>query len=519
MKIVTPEQMRDLERQASALGVSEESLMENAGLATARRIANLCEGIRGRRVVILVGAGNNGGDGLVAARFLADWGALVTLYMTSPQRRQDRFEECRARRIRVIEASEDPDNWQLGSYCELADVIVDSILGIGSNREINEPILSILRSIRKLTEKRFGTHLVAIDVPTGVDSDTGFCTEDVFPATLTLALGAPKIGLFRFPGASFSGRVETLSIGIPNDLYGNFPVDLMDPVLASSCLPPRPRNAHKGSFGTLLVVGGSEAFIGAPILSSAAGYRSGVGLVELAAPRIVQQIAGHKLLEQIHTPLGNEGNGTLDSSSSGLVCERLTAASAGVIGPGLGASEAVRGFLSSLLLERPPANTPIVLDADALNILSSYPNWYERITNPTVLTPHPGEMARLLNASVDEIQADRLGTAIRSANRWNKIVVLKGAHTVVAAPSGNSAISPFATPLLATAGTGDVLAGLIGGLIAQGAEPYAAAVAGVYIHASSGRSYEGVFGDQGLLASDLLERIPVELNKLRILKK
>jgi hydroxyethylthiazole kinase-like uncharacterized protein yjeF len=515
VKIVTVAQMREMERRAIASGVEEDALMEAAGLAVARRVGQGLDGIRGKRVVVLVGPGNNGGDGLVAARYLADWGALVTLYMASPSRRQDKFAECTARRIRVVEAGEDPDHWQLGSYVPLADAVVDALLGIGSRLPLEGTMRSLLLALRAIRIDHPELHVYAVDIPTGIDADSGATDEACCQATVTLALGAPKTGLFRFPAAACVGTVETLTIGLPNGTEDGISLELADEDLAAPLVPQRRLDGHKGTFGEVLVVGGSRAFVGAPVLTANAAYRSGAGLVRLAAPEGVSRIAAGRLLEQVHLPLPESPLGTVSPESAGPVRAALEAAAAGVVGPGLGDAEPTGRFVEALLLSTPPRTVPVVLDADALNVLARVPGWAERLAFPAVLTPHPGELARLLRSTVTEVQDDRVGAALEAARAFGQVVVLKGAHTVVALPSGKAAVSPFANPALATAGTGDVLAGVIGALLAQGASHYGAAVAGVLAHARAAEVISAGWGDGGLMASDLLEELPPVLRVLR----
>ena len=515
MKVVTVEQMRLLERRAVESGIEEDALMETAGLGVARSVAQLLDGIRGKRVVVLVGPGNNGGDGMVAARYLADWGALITLYMTSARRRDDKFEDCRARRVRVVEGSEDPEQWQLGSYLALTDVVIDAVLGIGGDRPLEAELRRLMASLAELRRQPTRAKLVAIDLPTGVDADTGACDEACFPADVTLTLGAPKAGLFRFPGAAYVGRLETIPIGLPEGADADISLELADASMVRGLLPARPIAAHKGTFGHVAVVAGSRRLVGASVLAAASAYRAGAGLVTLAAPDTADRIAASALLEQVHLPLAETEAGQVATEAAGPVRALFGRASAAVVGPGLGDAESVRSFLGALLLTEPDLSIPLVIDADGLNALAQMYDWSEKLSAGAVLTPHPGEMSRLLGRPIAEVEDDRVATAREAAARWRQVVVLKGAHTVVAAPDGRTALSPFANPALATAGTGDVLAGIVGSLLAQGAAPYDAAVAGVYVHAAAGEAVREEIGDAGLLASDLLGRVPVVLKDLR----
>ena len=518
MKVVTTEQMRFLERRAAEEGVSEDELMENAGLAVARSVSRILDGPRGKRVVVLVGPGNNGGDGMVAARYLADWGAVVTLYMTTERRRDDKFAECRDRRVRVVEADADLEHWQLGSYLSLADLVLDAVLGIGARPSLGDRLRGVIGAVSAMSRADAAPAFVALDVPTGVDADTGECDDLCFPASVTLTLGAPKLGLLQFPGAAHVGEVETLPIGLPPGVEDDLAVDLCDAWLASELLPERRNDGHKGSFGSVLVVGGSRRYVGAPVLAAAGAYRAGAGLVELAAPESVRAVAAAMLPEQVHRPLAESPDGALFPGAAGEVRAALDAADAAVIGPGAGQGEAASAFLRALLLAEPRSATPCVLDADALNFLAATYGWQERLAVDAVLTPHPGEMARLLGASAADVQRDRIAAATSAAARWGQVVVLKGAHTVVASPDGRIALSPCANAALGVAGTGDVLAGVIGGLLAQGAPRYDAAVAGVHLHDAAGERWRAAHGSAGLLASDLLPLLPAAAESVRALR-
>ncbi|MDA1035764.1 MAG: NAD(P)H-hydrate dehydratase [Chloroflexi bacterium] len=515
MKLVTVEQMRDLEKRAVESGISEDSLMETAGLSVARRIGQMFVSIRGTRVVVLVGPGNNGGDGMIAARYLADWGALVTLYMTAMRRRDDKFEDCRARRVRVVEADDDIGQLQLASYVSLADVVVDAVLGIGADRPLNDTLRTVFEEVGRLKREQPSLNYVAVDVPTGLDADSGWIDDACFNATITLTLGAPKIGLFRFPGAAVTGDLEVVSIGLPGEIDGDIRLDLDDERAIAPLLPDRPLDGHKGSFGSVLLIAGSRRFIGAPVLAATAAYRSGAGLVTLAAPETTSRLAGPSVLEQVHLPLPETAEGHASADGAGILRDAIGKASAAVIGPGLGDVESVRSLLQALLLTEPPIMTPVVMDADALNALAQTYRWWESLTAPAVLTPHPGEMSRLLSRTVSNIQDDRIETAKAAAVQWGQVVVLKGAHTVIAAPDGRTSVSPFSNPALSTAGTGDVLSGIIGGLLAQRLGPYDAARLGVYLHGKAGERVSAWTGPSGLLASDLLPEIPAVAKELR----
>ena len=515
MKLVTTAQMRQVEEQAAAAGVSLDALMETAGLTVARRIAQLLDGVRGKRLLVLVGPGNNGGDGMVAARYLSDWGALVTLYMTSSRRREDKFEECRSRRVRIVEARDDRDQVALSTYLPLTDLVLDAVLGTGQDRPLDGPLRDLFAKLCEVTERQRSLKLIAVDVPTGVDADTGAVDDACPKMDVTITLGLPKVGLFRFPAAAYVGRLEIADIGLPAGVDGDIALELADDRLVASLLPPRPLESHKGTYGKLLVVGGSRNYVGAPVLACGGAYRAGAGLVTLASPISAYRLAATQMAESTYLPLEETADGQVAVANAAAVRTALAGSAAAVLGPGLGQSDAVREFVQQTLLVEPAPVSPLVLDADALNALAQTYGWPDQLKTPVVLTPHPGELARLLRCTAAEVQQDRVATAQRAAQTWGQVLVLKGAHTVVAAPDGRACVSPFANPALASAGTGDVLAGVIGGLLAQGIGPYDAAVAGVHLHGSAGERVRAELGDAGLLASDLLPHIPRVMHALR----
>jgi hydroxyethylthiazole kinase-like uncharacterized protein yjeF len=516
MKVVTVEEMRQLEERSVGAGVSLDSLMEAAGLGVARRIGQLLNGPRGKRVLVLVGPGNNGGDGLVAARYLSDWGALVTLYMTSPKRGcDDKYEECRSRRIRILEADDGGDHFSLESYLSLTDVVLDAMFGIGQRFPLEGSFADVCHTLKKARRQQPSPMLIALDVPTGVDAETGAVDDACQSVDITLTLGVPKAGLFKFPAAAHTGLLETIDIGIPVGLDSDISLALADDAMINGMLPPRSAGGHKGSFGHVVVVGGSRSYVGAPVLAATGAYRSGAGLVTLATPASVYRMAALHIAEAVQLPLDEATNGQVALAAASSVRLAIAAAKTVVIGPGLGQSDEVQEFVKQVLLVEPALGCPAVIDADALNALAKTHTWWERLQTSAVLTPHPGEMSRLLHRGVDGIEEDRVAAAREAAAQTGQVVVLKGAYTVIAAPDGRICLSPFANPALASGGTGDVLAGVIGGLLAQGCERYEAAVTGVYIHGMAGEGVVDDLGSAGLLASDLLLEIPRAMQALR----
>lgn len=516
MKIVSVEEMRALEARSEAAGVSTEELMQRAGLAVAREVRRLLGGTAGARIAVLVGPGNNGGDGLVAARHLADWRARVQVYLLAPRAPEDaNLAAVDERGVLVQEGVGD-----LQTYLGAADTVLDAVLGTGRSRPLGGAFKEAFEVVRRERARRPTLKTVALDIPSGLDADSGAVDPAAFPADVTITLGFPKQGLYRGAGPAAAGRVAVVDIGIPGEDAGAVSLELMTAEGVRSILPRRPADANKGTFGRALVVAGSGSFIGAAVLTCRGALRAGAGLVTLAAPApLVAMVAG-SLVEATYIPLRATPSGAIAKEAAEELRTRLDEYDAVAVGCGLGQEAETRAFLEGLLLGggQGPAlreGVPVVLDADALNILASMDGWWKRLQARGVLTPHPGEMARLAKESIAEVQDDRVASTRKEARTWNQTVVLKGAHTVVARPDGLTRISPFAVPALASGGTGDVLTGIIAGLMAQGVEPFNAATAGVYLHGRAGERFTELHGDTGLIASDLPALLPDVIRELR----
>lgn len=514
MKLVTVEQMMELERNA---GVPVPQLMENAGLAVAQEVWLLLGEVAERAVLVLAGPGNNGGDGLVAARHLHDWGSEVSVYMLKPRdAEQDQvYRQVVERDIPIKTVADDKRLQALEKMLSRAELVIDALLGTGRMRPINGKLAAIMKHLAAARQGPLPPRILALDLPTGVDCNTGAVDPLCVPAEVTVALGHSKVGLHTLPAAQYCGRIVVADIGIPPALSETLPYELMTAAWARSSLPPRPPEANKGSFGKVLVVAGSTNYIGAAYLASVAAGRVGAGLVTLACARSIYPIMATKLVESTFFLLP-EVEGFLAAESAYSVLQTLDQGyNALLVGCGLGQTADVHAFMQALLprLKRETLRA-VVIDADGLNALASKEGWWQELTVPAILTPHPGEMSRLTSLPIADIQADRLQTAVRQANAWGTTVVLKGAHTVVAAPDGRARVSPFANPALASGGTGDVLAGAIAGLVAQGLEPFDAAALAVYLHGRAGEKVRDELGEAGLLASDLLPALPQVIKEL-----
>lgn len=533
--VVTAAQMRAAEEAAVAAGSDWAVLMERAGTGVAQAALAHFAPLAGRTVLALVGPGNNGGDALVTARHLADAGAQVTLYCWRRSRVDDNLLACRARGIRELNAADDTDRALLVAALSTATLVIDGLLGTGA-RPPADDLAAIIAAVNAARAQRADLRVVAIDLPSGVAADDGQVATVAIRADLTVATGLLKRGLLLWPGRGYAGTIVVAPIGLGLLDEAVTMSELLTAIQARSFLPARPADAHKGVFGKVLVLAGSINYPGAAVLACAGAQRSGAGLVTLATGRNVLALA--KVPPEVTLLPVAEGDwGAIGPVAIDELAEDLPRYQALLIGPGLGQAEATRQLVLRLFgldqvrsrarvgfvavgeaIAHLPQKTvelpPTVIDADGLNLLASASGWFERLSpERCVLTPHPGEMRRLLG--VTELPPDAVATAAEAAQRWRQTVVLKGATTVIAAPDGRTLIHDGANPALATAGSGDVLAGIIAGLMAQGCAPFAAAALGVYLHGAAGAKARAAMGDAGVAASDLLPFVPQAIRELR----
>lgn len=528
VKIVTVAEMRRLEAEADTAGVSYAAMMEHAGKAVADAVIARVEA-KTANVLILVGPGNNGGDGLVAARHLHDAGATVKVYCLKPPDESDsKVLELRQRSVFIVDAENDMQSRVLKHSLGGATVIVDALFGTGARLPLRDKATQVLGLIGRSVNDRRQTeglhvrpYIVAVDCPSGMDCDTGQLDANTLKADVTVTFGAAKVGQFAFPAADFvGGDLIIADIGWPDSLPGlqTIQLELATVEYAKANLPPRPRDAHKYQFGRVLVVAGSKNYVGAAYLAGAAAARSGAGLVTLAVPESIHPILASQLIETTWLPLP-DSEGAIAEAAADVVHSVLPKANALILGPGLGTSEATADFVRALVrsdgFSRPAAEAAttsplrLLVDADGLRLLARIENWPGLLPKPAVLTPHPGELSALTGLSTEAIQSDRLNIARKFAHQWGHVLLLKGAFTIVASPDGRIAIEPFATSALAKAGSGDVLSGLIGGLLAQGLPPFEAATAGAFIHGRAAEiAAESLGTPISLTARDLLNAIP-----------
>lgn len=507
MKVASISQIREIEAAADRSLLSYEAMMLRAGAAASASLQRRLTITATTQIAFLIGKGNNGGDGLVMAGELArSTGADITLYLVDPRDPSDKPYQAALRAgLSVALAGDDQDGQQLAGLIQSADIVIDAVLGIGARLPLRgEAALALERANECLRNRAALPFILAIDCPSGIDCDTGEADKFVIAADATITFIAGKRGQFTFPAARYVGALEIASIGIPDSLpeLEQIKATVVDGRAASALLPARPLDGHKGVFGKVMVVAGSQKYIGAIALAAEAAYRAGAGLVTVATTRrLIETIAGC-LREPAWLPLP-EVDGAIAESAADILVDEAHGYDALLLGCGLGRHDSTRAFQRRLLAS--DSLPPLVLDADALNFLSQDEAWWARLPSGAIITPHPGELARLMNLSAKEINADRWEVARRCAEIWELVILLKGAHTLAAAPDGRIAVLPFKTDALSTAGAGDVLAGLIAGLRAQGLNAFASACLGAFVHASAGTiAAESLGSSRSVIAGDVL---------------
>jgi ADP-dependent NAD(P)H-hydrate dehydratase / NAD(P)H-hydrate epimerase len=541
MLIATVEQMHALEKKADSLGHSYAKMMELAGTGIAdfidTRFYMEFEEDADRSILGLVGSGNNGGDTLIALRELQIKGWVTKAYIVKDRDADDQlisaYEEAGGM---LVKQTDDPKFSTLKKWCGNTQFVLDGILGTGAHLPLEDTVKSVLKTVSKFEN---GLVILAVDCPSGIDCTSGQVAPEVLHCDYTLSMAAVKIGLLTFPAFEYCGNLVNITIGFEKNLpsWETGLHEIITPLKMANLLPKRPLDAHKGTFGTAMIIAGSINYTGAVLFSTEAAYRSGAGLVRAAIPGMVHTaIAGH--IPEVTWLLLPHESGVIAEDGVEVIQKHMDKVTAMLVGPGLETEETTRHFIKKLFSpqgkkgkgnvigfvtsepddSKAKASTPLpplVIDADALRILADIPEWWKLIPAGSILTPHPGEMAALTGLSVKEIQEKRLDLALLFAKEWNQIVVLKGALTVIAAPDGHAYISTCANPSLARAGSGDLLAGLITGFLAQGVKPVAAAQLGVWIHGNCGDLASEDVDAAAILPSDLVAQIPASIGILR----
>lgn len=522
IKVASIAAIRRIEAASDAAGLTYDQLMQQAGRAVHACLLDLRSRFGDRaKVTLLIGPGNNGSDGLVTARLIAESGAYQAAAYLLRRRPDDdvHLGAARAAGVFIANAEDDQRFRVLTNLIASSHVVVDALFGIGVSLPLRPDAVSLLRAVSAALKSDDETAaplyvdpisptppspaplVVALDCPSGTDCDTGAIDDHALRADITITFIAAKPGLLTFPAAERVGRLLIADLGVSPRLpeLAEQPWELVDRQDVRDRLPPRPLNAHKGTFGTALIVGGSGQYVGALALSAAAAYRVGTGLVTIAAPAPLTEQLGPVLWEATWTPLPHTDR-TITPAALPALESALTTADALIVGMGMGRHPQTADFLRQMLSL--PNLPPLLLDADALTLYSSMTD-APPLPDRCVITPHPGELGRLLGTTAAQINADRWSAAASAAQRLGAICVLKGAHTLIAHPDGRIRALPFKTSALAKAGTGDVLSGVIGGLLAQGVTPFDAAAVGGYLHGHAGTQA----GSRWLLAREVVDQL------------
>lgn len=511
MKIFSVQEMIDAEQAADAAGHSYAAMMEMAGTG----LAHVCldgTDVWNRPVVILVGSGNNGGDGLVAARVLKQEGVDVSVFCTTNRNPKNdvNTKQVLELEIETYSFEEFGTMEMLESHLAKCGVVVDALLGTGLNKPVKGVYRTVLEVVSRAVSKNQLT-VVAVDCPSGMNCDTGEADEITLSADITVTFGGAKQGHFLYPAAEKVGRLVAVDIGLSPLITEKIKTELATPEVMQPLLPQRPKDGHKGTFGHVAIMAGSNRYRGAGILSSLGAFRTGSGLVSLVTPLEVRESAIVRLPEVMCPPVLDED--ILHQHSVKWLAFNFSKHNSFLIGPGLANAEY---FVEHSLSYIQNNDGSLVLDADGLNILSKLGPKNVKLPQKTILTPHPAEMARLLNLDEKIVpKSKRIAHAKGFSKDNDCVILLKGANTVVAAPDGRVVILPFANPLLSVAGSGDVLSGVIVSLLGQGLDPFDAAVLGGWLHGSAGELAREKFGDRGMLASELADYLPLAIQKLQ----
>lgn len=513
MYLVTAEQMQKMDKETiDTFGIPGRILMENAGRGAVDFILEQFQNLNSKRVCVLAGSGNNGGDAFVIARYLIQKEIRTDTIIVSPRKKikgdalsnlQLLEKLCNASDAGHLMEITDPETFkQHSSLFHHVDLFVDGILGTGLNSDVRGFFKDLIEMVNASEKPVF-----SIDIPSGLNADTGRPMGICIKAHATATFAFAKAGHMIYPGKSFTGDLKIVDIGIPGFISDGFKplLEMTGNTMVAPLFPPRNPESHKGSYGHLLVIAGSVGKTGAAALASNAAVACGTGLVTTGVPESLNSTMEPQVTEPMTYPLPETEKGFLSETAMDIILELTADRTAVAMGPGLGTAESTKQLVRKLI-ER--IDLPLILDADAINCIAETPSILKKRKGNTIITPHPGEMARLTNRATTEIQADRMKTATEFASGFNTIVVLKGAGTIIALPDGQTFICPTGNPGMASGGMGDVLTGIIAGFAAQGLSLKDAATAGVHLHGLCGDELARLRGAVGFSASELIYILP-----------
>jgi len=509
MKVANAEEMQELDRKAiETYRIPGMILMENAGKGAAEAISDAFPDLQKKKIAIIAGKGNNGGDGFVIARYLLNQGVSVRVYLlTDPKGlrgdAETNYNIFQRMKGEILSVASSKDYVKVKKDLEKFDILVDGIFGTGLDAEVRGYYREVIDHLNTLQKP-----VVAIDIPSGLDANTGKPLGTAIRAFLTITFGLPKVGHLIPPGLGYVGKVKVIDIGIPRRLLEEekIPTYLLEKEQIQRWLSiPRNPDTHKGDYGHLLVIAGSVGKTGAAAMACQAALRMGAGLVTLAIPKSLNGIMEMKLTEVMTEPLPETPKQTLSLRAfSALVrlCENKRAV---IIGPGLGTFKETQSLVLKLVKT---LNLPIILDADGLTALATQPKILPITNRSLILTPHPGEMARLIRSNVKEVLEDRIGLSRKFSQSQHVHLILKGHPTLISTPQGEVFVNPTGNPGMASGGTGDVLTGMIGGLVCQGFDILPSLQIAVYLHGMAGDEGAREKGEKSLIATDIIEKIP-----------
>ncbi len=515
MKIVTAAQMRAIDKRSiEEYEVPGIILMENAGCGVVNAIKENFGDVLNQNIIIICGTGNNGGDGFVIARHLIKLGANVWVFLIGSEEKIKgdaliNWKILKHLPRKVIYITQEEELTQLPSALEKSDLIVDALLGTGITGEIRDLVKAIIELVNA-----YDTPIVSVDLPSGLNTDTGQ-SNTCIQATFTTTMCLPKLGLFLYPGRTYAGDIIVVDISAPNAAINeeNIKTEILLSEEAKLLFPYRKANVHKGNCGRILILAGAEGFTGAAILTAKAALRGGAGLVTVGIPESLNPILEIKLTEVMTLPLKETVSHTLALASESEIKNFLKNHKIDVlaIGPGLTQERETTELVRRLLAN---VDLPIVLDADGLNALIGHQELLSKIHEKVILTPHAGEMARLLDCSIEEIIENPMKYAEKAAKEWQVTILLKGATSIIVSPEGEITLNLTGNAGMATGGSGDVLTGIIASLLGQGCNTYNAARLGAYIHGLTGDLTAEIIGETGLIASDLIRNLPEAIKSL-----
>jgi hydroxyethylthiazole kinase-like uncharacterized protein yjeF len=522
LKTVTPKQMQMIDKMTiEEMGIPGIILMENAAFRVVEQIEKMLGCLKKRKILIVAGKGNNGGDAFAVARQLAAKEAETYIYTIADRASIHGDAAINLNilynsgfKIFKINDSESRQNYErLKSDLGICDMVVDGLFGTGFRGEIEGVVGEIVAAINSSVKP-----VLSIDIPSGVDGNNGHVSRLHIKASVTVTFALPKLGLILHPGCDCTGELVVADIGIPKKVIDKMSINtyLIDERMVAGLIPSRENNSNKGDFGRILVITGSEGMTGAGCLAGRAALRAGAGLVYLAVPSSLSHIYDCMLMETITCPIEDHGKGYISLDSTERISELMEGKTVIVAGPGLSVNEDTVKIAEYIINK---TKVPLILDADALNCIARDISVLKKLKAAAVMTPHPGEMARLTGMSIQDIQRNRVEIAVEYARQWNVTIVLKGYRTVVASPDGQVYINSTGNPGMSTAGTGDVLAGIIAALAGQGLSLTDAAVAGVYLHGVAGDRAAALKGEPGMIASDVIDELPAAFHTILLRKQ